>query len=170
MVKPKPKRYLNPISAETGKRYFVPCVIKNHDALVYHVRGKIMGTNDTLNQFRITDAVDINLEVSSLRFNDILPNGKSYSKLKPNEIAKMHDDNYSDMVSKLKHPENNVSYKDDSFFSLTCPHCGNYYSFMINEMPYETFFCGLCERVIIDYTGVDDWEYEYYETNIKELI
>jgi hypothetical protein len=32
-----------------------------------------------------------------------------------------------------------------------------------SELPNETFFCGLCERVLVDYTGKDDWEYEFYE-------
>ena len=161
MDKPKLKRYSNPIDPETGKRYFVPCVAKNKNALVYYVLGVSHCAENILRQLPEQTALRTDLELNSLRFNDILPNGKtihSLTKADYDEMEKEVQEKQND-----NHPDNQVKV-EEQFFIINCPNCGNPYVFKSpDEIPEETFFCGLCERVLIDYTGVNDWEYEYYE-------
>ncbi len=161
MVKPKLKRYNNPIDTETGKRYFVPCVAKNKDALIYYIIGINHCANNILSQMEEGASIKTDLRLYSLRFNDILPDGKKIHELTKNDYAQMEKEMKEKEAD--KHPDNNIK-QTDHFFSITCPNCGNPYVFNNPiELPSETFFCGLCERVLIDYTGKDDWEFEFYE-------
>jgi len=156
-----PKRYKNPIDIETGKPYFVPCVIKNRDALIYYIMGVNQCASDIIEQLPETSQLKTKLEIHSLRFNDILPDGKSIHRLTTKD--------YDEMEREIKEREeaphiDNDILPDEHFFGIVCSHCGNPYVFRSpDEIPEETFFCGLCERVLIDYTGVNDWEFEYYK-------
>lgn len=161
MDKPKPKRYNNPSDMTSGKKYFVPCVAKNKDALIYYVRGVNHCAISILKQMPDSATLRTDLELNSLRFNDILPDGKKIHEL----TKKDYDEMEKEIQEKLadKHPDNNVKV-EEHFLAISCPNCGNNYVFNDpDEIPEETFFCGLCERVLIDYTGVDDWDYEYHE-------
>lgn len=153
----KPKRYHNPIDEKTGLPYFVPCVAKNKDALIYYVHGMGLCINSVMNIINIQDTIKLDLNLTSLRFTDILPDGKRISELLPKDYEKMEAEA---TALKQEHPDNNVK-RDTHFLSLTCQ-CGNYYVFkQPHELPDDTFFCGLCDKVLIDYTDTDDWDFEF---------
>ena len=157
----RPKHYKNPIDPKTGERYFVPCVIKNRDALVYYTMGVNQCAHSIIEQLPETGELKTNLELYSLRFNDILPDGKKINELTKEDYTHMEKEIAE--RQKAVHPDNDIK-SEEHFFGLTCPHCGNPYVFKSpDEIPYEKFKCGLCDKVLIDYTGVNDWEYEYYE-------
>lgn len=161
MVKPKLKHYSNPVDVVSGKKYFVPCVAKNKDALIYYVIGVNHCATSILKQMPENAYLKTDLQLFSLRFNDVLPDGKKIHEL----TSKDYDEMEKEVNEKLndKHPDNNVK-TEQHFFSISCPNCGNSYVFNSpDEIPEETFFCGLCERVLIDYTGVNDWDFEFYE-------
>ena len=161
MGKRKLKHYKNPIDQKIGKQYFVPCVIKNKYALIYYILGVNQCAHDVVKQMPDARYLQTNLMLDSLRFNDILPDGK--------KIHNLTDADYDKMEAELEersletHPDNDTEV-DEQFFGLNCPNCGNHYVFNNpNEIPEKDFNCGLCDRVLIDYTNNDDWEYEYYE-------
>jgi len=161
MVKQKLKKYKNPID-ETGTAYFVPCVAKNRDSLIYYIIGNNVCVNNVLSQLQELGltSLTIKMNLHSLRFNDVLPDGKKIHELTSSDYDRMENEL---KTLKQDHPDNHVK-PENHFFQITCPNCGNSYKFnKPSEIPSETFFCGLCERVLIDYTGQDDWEYEYYE-------
>lgn len=153
----KPKRYRNPIDEKTMLPYHVPCVAKNKDALVYITMGIIAGANQICNKLDVDFEGSIDLGLSSFRYNDILPDGKRMSELTDDDYNRMK----SDMVSlKQTHPENGIGSLNNHFLTLTCS-CGNYYAFhKPEEIPDDIFFCGLCDRVLIDYTDTDEWCFE----------
>jgi len=157
----KLKKYKNPIDFSTGNRYFVPCVVKSKDSLIYYILGVNHCAVSILKQMPETSAIKTDLRLHSLRFNDILPDGKKIHQLTKKDFADMEREN--EEREKDKHPDNIIK-QELCFFSINCPNCGNYYEFNNpEEIPNENFFCGLCERVLIDYTGIDDWDFEYYE-------
>lgn len=161
MVNPKLSRYNNPIDIKTGKGYFVPCVAKNKDTLIYFILGINYCAGNILNQMEEGASIKTDLRRDSLRFNDILPDGKKIHELTKNDYAQMEKELREKEAD--YHPDNNIKHTDH-FFSLTCSNCGNSYVFKRPiEIPDKTFSCGLCDRVLIDYTGKDDWEYEFYE-------
>lgn len=153
----KPKRYRNPIDEKTGKPYLVPCVAKNKDALIYYVHGMGLCINSVMVAMNIQEPIKLDLNLTSLRFNDVLPDGKRMSELTEHDY-----DDMNKQIESLKqnHPDNNVK-RDNNFLSLTCQ-CGNYYAFkQPSELPDDIFFCGLCDKVLIDYTYTDDWDFEF---------
>jgi ribosomal protein S27E len=102
------------------------------------------------------------LDITSLRFTDILPDGKHLNKLTDAEIERES----TPSKPERNHPDNNIkSDKSDvRFLELNCSGCGNNYIFKHpREIPGVNLNCGLCDRILIHYTGHEDWEYEFYD-------
>ena len=151
------KRYKNPTDA-SGQPYYVPCVSKNKDSLVYFIRGANMTIREIMMEFGI-EHYKMNLKIDSLRFVDILPDGRRLSELNPNDYHRMSEEN--EKRKSEYHPDNaNVKNTQNFFFTLTCPYCTNSYVFKSeDEIPNESFDCGLCNHRMIDYTHTNDWEF-----------
>lgn len=157
--------YKPPITED--KAQYVPLVVKSKDFLIGYVSAlQFIETVviDTLRENGVdVDLRDLDLCLDSSRFNDILENGQRESNLSKKEIKQY----YTKMIQRKKdlmednHPDNNANVFSDSFLTVECI-CGlGIYSFARNKLPEGQFKCGNCGRVIIDYTGHDDYEYEY---------
>jgi ribosomal protein S27E len=151
--------YKNPIDKKTGKPYYVPCVVKNRDTLIAYVWGirtalqRFMELDEELGQVRIDTSID------SLRMNDVLPDGRRARDIPKIELQKMEDEVNARM--NISHPDNVNVEPLQAFFNLTCSNCGNYYVFHEpEEIPSKNFKCGICGRVLIDYTKQDDWNWD----------
>jgi ferredoxin-like protein FixX len=149
-----------------GKPYWVPIVVKSKDHLIGYIEGVNLMEEilfDTLKNLNIEfEFTDLDLFLDSSRFNDIMEDGRRQSEL--NDIDKKQI--LMDIVNEKRehssdpHVENKTEYVD--FLSIECC-CGlGYYSWQnAHDIPAENTTCSECGRVIIDYTGHNDHEYEY---------
>ncbi|MFW6219551.1 MAG: hypothetical protein ACOC33_01655 [bacterium] len=149
-----------------GKEYWVPIVVKNRDHLVGYLEGmKLMEDMilDSLSQ----NGIDINIRsmelfLDSLRFNDILQDGRRESELNPDEKRQMLFNLVDTKLKKINdtHIENNIN--DDSILSIECLcNLGFYFWESVYDIPNENFYCIHCGRLLIDYTNVDDSEFDF---------
>jgi len=154
LVEMKKLKYKSPLNH--GHQYWVPVVCKNKDYLVAYM----MGTHNMLDALELDNNVSI-LGLDSSRFNDIIDSdGTRVADLTNAEIKELVAQKKEDMALALNHPENDVEMPS-GFIHLHC-NCGNYYCFKdSSEVPEEDFYCGLCDNVLIDYTGKFDSEYVY---------
>ena len=144
-----------------GKEYFVPVVTKNKQFLV----GYLTAFEYLLYVLDFDGDVDLNLD--SARFNDVIDDGKRISKMSKEEIREILESNAKALSvdeqnkKQKEHPDNKKGVLKDSFLELNC-HCGMFYSFKDPaEVPESNFSCGVCERLLIQYTGKDDSAYEF---------
>ncbi len=149
-----------------GKPYFIPIVVKNKDFLVGHLNGV------SLIEYTLLDALknmNVNLDLKSLdlfldssRFNDVMEDGRREHELSDEEKKKNFMEIFSDKIDKINnvHEDENTEYND--ILRLECQ-CGyGYYSWdNYEKIPTEQFKCSECGRVLIDYTGNNDEEFEF---------
>lgn len=155
------------------KPQFVPFVVKNKDWLVGYVSGIKMIENlivDTLKDNGIEiDLRGIDLCLDSSRFNDIMENGKRESNCSEEEIRKYYKEIIENKLCSIQdsHPDNTEEIFCGNFLKVECT-CGlGIYFFKESiDVPDEQFRCQNCGRVIIDYSGHDDEEYDY-DGNLK---
>jgi len=149
-----------------GKKYWVPVVVKNKDHLVGYLEGmKIM--EDMILDALYQNGIDVNIDsmelfLDSLRFNDILQDGRRESELKPDEKKQMLVDLVDNKLKKINDPhvENNID--DDSVLSIECLCNLGYYSWNnVYDIPNDKFYCVHCGRLLIDYTNIDDSEFDF---------
>lgn len=137
------------------KEYYVPVVVKNRDYLI--------GFFDAVSSFAGIFEIDYS-SLDSMRLTDVLPNGQRRRHLTEQEIL----DVLSECDAKNNIKEHEVTEKtsdvieiDIPFLEVNCS-CGNYVSYNHpNELPKTTRVCELCGKIMIDYTGHDQDEYEY---------
>jgi len=149
---------------DDGNEYYVPVVIKNRDTLVGYINGQeefkqsmemafeFMGTNISLGEKYFDYGLD------SSRFNDIMPDGRRESDLSDDEFADYLQSMENEHVAVM---ESAPSKYDYSLLKVECT-CGfGFYSWEdFDSIPTETFKCHECGKVLIHYTGIDDYKYE----------
>lgn len=152
-----------------NKVYWIPIVVKNKDYLMGYIIGSRTVENiivDSLNNAGIMnlDNLDLDLCLDSSRFNDVLENDKRESELSKNEIKEYYEKLVLKKFNKFEnsHPDNNINLFDDYFLTVECPCNLGVYSFKtLEDIPDKRFKCIECGRILIDYTGHDDYEYEF---------
>jgi hypothetical protein len=135
--------------------YWVPIVAYNKDFLCGYLHSNALLAME-LNIPRIDVPLD------STKLSDIIDDkGTRVSDLKAPEVEKLLFSNLEDHKNKQIHPDNKPGILRPALLELTCS-CGNYYAFnTYPEIPEKTFSCGVCNKVLIDYTGKYDNEYQY---------
>ncbi|MFW6272628.1 MAG: hypothetical protein ACOC2U_02470 [bacterium] len=151
-----------------GKSQFVPIVVKNKDWLVGYINGMNVIKSIVIESL-YDNGIDINMRgidfcLDSSRFNDILQNGKRESECTDIEIREYFKsiiDNKIDSMEGDEHPDNQQIF-NDCFFETECI-CGlGIYSFDNPEdIPMDSLKCQICGRTVIDYTNIDDDNFEY---------
>lgn len=149
-----------------GKNQWVPIVAKNRDWLVGYISGIQMIESVISNSLEENgielDFRGLDICLDSSRFNDIMEDGRKESECTDNEIKKYYENIIEEKIDMIKeiHPDNNIS--DDFFLSVECS-CGfGFYNFKKSEdIPKKQFLCGICGKVVIDYTNKDDSYFEY---------
>ena len=159
-------KYKAPVT-EKGQLYWIPVVCRDKSFLVGYLEGTSfteMMTMDVLESMDITLELDKELCIDSSRFNDIMEDGRREHDLTVDEKQQMLVDMFKDRVEHLKdsHPDNKVNYSD--VLNLECS-CGyGFYSWEnTTDIPDKQFNCVHCNRVLIDYTGHYDDEFEFDE-------
>jgi hypothetical protein len=143
-----------------GKPYWIPVVMKNKDSLVSFLNGMYF----TCEQIGI-DPDGMSNILSSERFNDILRDGRRAIDISDDEFKDyVKDYVVNDIVKNMykeTHEECHPDILSEYFLPISCQ-CGNFYGFKeINDIPDEQLKCGICDKVILDYTGHHDDEYAY---------
>lgn len=153
-------KYKSPIN-DQGQEYFVPIVTKSKE----HLIGYLSAFMYLLDVLEFPGIIDLNLDSS--RFNDVVDDGRRLSTMTKAEIKKMMLSNITqygseEMDKKQKsHPDNKQGILRKSLLEFDCG-CGGFYSFnKIDEIPTTDFSCGICGKLLIQYTGHYDVEYEF---------
>lgn len=150
-----------------GKPNWVPIVAKNKDWLIGYISGiqmieSIISSTIEENGMEI-DFRGLDLCLDSSRFNDIMEDGKRESECTPNEIKNYFNKIINEKIDmiKEKHPDNGNVF-NNCFLEVECS-CGlGIYSFKTSkEVPDKQFKCSICGKVVIDYTDIDDEDFEY---------
>lgn len=153
-----------------GKEVWVPVVAKSRDWLVGYINGMNF-TQEVISALFEEMEIEFDfsaingLGVDSTRFNDILPNDARMSKLSKKEFKEFVESMNSEMNNKLEmsdNPDDGDIEVDDRFLIIECPCNLGFYSFNTEkDIPHESLNCQICGRPLIQYTNVDDCEFEY---------
>ena len=153
---------------ENGTPYYVPIVAKNKDFLIGYLRGISDGKNlisDALESVNIDiDFGPVDAILDSTRFNDILEDGRRESELSEEELKKYIYDTVEQLTTKMlgDNSENNI--ENDNVLEVECTCNVGYYAWReLDDIPEESFRCTNCGKVLIDYCGRYDHEYEFQE-------
>lgn len=151
--------------------YLVPIVCKDKDYLVSYMYGfykslEFMSIIDDSGEELIFDTKPNNYGLDSTRFNDIYDDKGSRTRHLTEKQAqeyiarKLKEHEEKEEINERLNGGENVLNSNENFLQVECLHCGNFHSFRHPEdLPEQSLRCGICERVIIDYTG--HWDYEY---------
>jgi hypothetical protein len=152
---------------------YVPIVAKSKDWLIGYLSGfKLM--KELMEGSLAEHGIDVNLKgidlcLDSSRFNDIMENGKRESTCSKLELEEHFGNIIKEKLEVIKndHPENEGVF-DDCFLEAECV-CGlGIYTFKTPaEVPEKQFRCGICGKVVIDYTDHYDEEIDFEGNLIK---
>lgn len=165
MIKENKMKYASPL--RNKRPYWIPIVCKNRDYLIGYLNGIDLvefTLADIFKQLKIDfNFKDLDLFLDSSRFNDALEDGRREHELgeeeKKNLFIKMFQNNLNNM-SNNEYKENNTKYNDVLRIECVCG-LGFYGWKEYDDIPAEQFTCSECGRVLIDYTGNDDYKYEF---------
>ena len=160
---------IQPPIDKNGKEYWIPVMIKNRDVL--------LGFLDAFSQFssfyEIPTASDVNVIISSDRYNDIMPDD-----IRVREVTKIVlKEKILEMIDiecgRAEHVENSIGVLDSNLLNLDCKSCNNFISFKEQkEIPEKSFNCPNCGRCLIHYTNIDssDIKYDGNEKILDEVM
>lgn len=147
--------------AKYNKDCYVPVVAKNKDYLV--------GFLDAL--FVLSPIVQVDsILLDSMRYTDFLPNGQRRVDLEEEEIAEILAEHKKSLhvkengIEKEVEDTHNITDEDVMCYKYLEVHCtcGNYYSFEnARHISEHSLDCDLCGRRLIDFTDIDEREFEY---------
>jgi len=157
--------YTSPL--RNSNPYWIPIVCKNKDYLVGYLNGVGLvefTLSDIFKHMKIKFRFCMiwYLFLDSSRFNDVLEDGRREHEIDEDEKKKMFIKLFETKMQSMSkdHIENNTNYDDILKIECTCG-LGFYSWKTYDEIPAEQFTCSECGRVLIDYTGNDDYKYEF---------
>lgn len=162
---------MNKILKYNKHQYLIPIVCKDKDYLVSYMYGfykslEFMSIIDESGDELLFEPKPNGYGLDSSRFNDIYDDkGSRTRNLTDRQAQKYIDDKLREHEEKERINERlnngeNILGTEENFLQVECLHCGNFYSFRLPEdVPEKNLTCGICGRIIIDYTG--HWDYEY---------
>lgn len=156
--------YKSPVD-ENGKPYYVPVVVKNKDSLVGYIKGLDYGREvitDVMDSMGIAVTLPrLDVMLDSNRYNDILKNGKHESEMSESDMKEYLLDLLEEISAKLDSGSEQGVF-DEDILHIECL-CGlGIYSWNdYNLIPEKTFKCTECGKVLIHYTGINEYELEY---------
>ena len=151
-----------------NKPYYVPFVVKSKDYLL----GYLHATDILLRLFKESlkmSGFELNLSkldfsLDSSRFNDVLMSGKRVSDCSDAELEQYLKTILEEKMQRVKetHPDNDDKVNEKIILKIECS-CGlGYYSYTnVDEIPNTSLKCDVCGRIILDYTGHYDSDFDY---------
>lgn len=160
-------KYIAPIYK--GKPQWVPVCVKSKDVFV----GYIETLNHLIQSFAeaLKDVDDEKLNenfmylisrsnVDSSRFNYVGYDGEDIRNVPIEDFEEEEKQKIKEQINSQNEHTENSGIEEDVIYQVDCE-CGNSVSFKtIDEIPDKDFNCWLCERVLIQYTGVYDHQIE----------
>ena len=150
---------------KNGKAYWIPVVIKNKDYLMGYIKG-VECVEGLLSDSLKSMGVDIDFNVADMfldssRFNDVLEDGRRESEISDDERKEFLINLVKEKLDRTAsgHVENDIKYTDPLAVDCTCGL--GFYSWKWDEIPSETFKCEICNKILIDYTNHNDFEYQF---------
>jgi len=145
------KKYFNSPIDKEGNPYWIPIVIRNKDYLLGFINAYHF-----ISDLHIIDINDMEIALSSDRFNDVLINGTRIQSLTRQQLKQTIKKLYFD-TPKENHPENKENILNDYYLTINCVNCGMFYAFKNeNEVPENDFVCSTCDRTLISYINESD--------------
>jgi ribosomal protein S27E len=137
------------------KDEYVRVVAKNRDYLI--------GFLDSMNA--IKDLSDVLKEdpaiLDSQRFGQYLPDGSKREDRTVEEIREILKNYRESFHVKENEQEDEEEDFDEEYFTVSCA-CGNHYVYYgAEEIPKEDLHCGICGKLLIYYSGIDDYNFVY---------
>jgi len=137
---------------KNGKEYWISIVIKNRDTLV----GFLEAFKNFCKFYEIPTATDVNVIISSDRFNDVLPDDSRMRNYSREDLKEKILDMIDKEQERSEKEENDGHLLQDNILNLDCNGCGMFYSFKTSrELPEADFDCQCCGRKLIYYINVD---------------
>jgi len=134
-----------------GKEYWISIVIKNRDTLV----GFLEAFKNFCKFYEIPTATDVNVIISSDRFNDVLPDDSRMRTYSRDELKEKILSMIGKEQERSEKEESDGYLLQDNILNLDCNTCGMFYSFdNSREIPEDDFECQ-CGRKLIHYINVD---------------
>jgi len=155
-------KYIAPLTKD-GKIQHVTVALKNRDVMVGYI--------EAFNEFLETlgDYIELTPEIQaqfapcidSSRFNNYIEDGLDSTNMTDEQIQNHFKEKLKNVQT--YHPENKSDILDVGYFAIDCE-CGNFVSFKTKkDLPEKDYKCDICDRVLIQYLGVDDEEIELPE-------
>jgi len=160
-------KYISP-KDEHGNPYYVPIVAKNKDFLIGYLKG-LETAKDIIEE--VMESIDIKVDLGpveivldSTRFNDLLENGKRESEMTDDELKSYFYDIMEEISTKLTETNSENGVFDNTVLKVECS-CGFEFKSWedLEDVPETNFLCRNCGKILIHYTNVNEYEYEYDE-------
>lgn len=150
--------YYTPPKDNNGKEYWVPVVVTDKSYLC----GYIDGMDITMINFDINSTFEPSL--GSEKYNDILPSGIRIGDMTKtefkNHIKNLIIEEKENHDLREMHPDHDYDILD-YYFQINCT-CGNFYGYNApEELPEQNLYCNMCQKMLIEYTGKTDYDYQY---------
>lgn len=148
-------KFFNTPLNEKGEPYWIPIVVKDKSYLLGFINSYRFIT-----ELYDIDIRDVQIAISSDRFNDVLTDGSRIHKLTREELKKKLKEMYFDKNKEI-HPENDTNILEQYYLSVSCVSCGMFHGFKEeDEIPEDDFKCSLCGNTLISYVHEYD---EYFD-------
>lgn len=146
---------------------WTPVVYKNRDTLIHFITGYLHLKATIENAFEI-ELADLRMPIDSSRFNDILPDGRHFNSLSKDKQDQYINNTFEEKAQLMVDRESNDELRSDimssSMLDIECPGCNIPYIFKTScDIPVKSFYCSTCGRLLIHYTGHEDYEYIFSE-------
>lgn len=140
------------------REYYVPCVVKSREYLI--------GYLDCLQSLSGVLSFDPWI-FESCRFNEVLPNDEKRSDKTDEEITEILSEHKASLGIKENEKD---EVKESVYFEVNCS-CGNYHAYYYPfDLPESNMKCEICDRLLVDYTGHHDEEFEYSGNEERRFV
>jgi ribosomal protein S27E len=136
--------------------YYVPVVAKSRDYLMGFLDAARLGAELLYIDFRVLD---------STKYNDLLRDGRRRRDMTVEEIVEYENELADNRKIEEKNPlEEDTEEEGEEmqpYLEVDCV-CGNSHRFEENfQLPRVNLVCEVCGKILIEYTGHEEAEYEY---------
>lgn len=145
-----------------GVHQWVAVIAKNRDWLLGYIKSLQDNTLLDENGAELEDEFQPTFFLDSTLYCDLVDDGVFYSTMNEIERKKYIKEKTDIAIDyKKESKKSNVDFSHYQF-SITCK-CGNFIGFKhLREIPETNMQCGLCDRLLIEYTGNDIYDYTYH--------
>lgn len=162
------KKYFNPPTDENNNPYWIPVVVKDKSYLLGFIEAFRI-----IHELSNPHKIELELTLSSDRFNDILMDGSRIQNLTREQLKDKIRNIMFPETTPEDHTENSQEILKEYLLNVSCPKCGMFYGFKTEEeIPKTDFKCNICNRYVLMYTNKNDDYFDFYgqQGDIEEIV